>query len=70
MEEFDTATISLYDMEEYKLDDALEDLDTYSFLRVCNISYDYVPDHFTNMKIQNPFGTYKNQFEYDENYWK
>ena len=37
---------------------------------VCNISYDYVPDHFTNMKIQNPFGTYKNQFEYDENYWK
>ena len=32
LEEFDTATISLYDMEEYKLDDALEDLDTYSFL--------------------------------------
>ena len=32
LEKFDTATISLYDMEEYKLDDALEDLDTYSFL--------------------------------------
>ena len=31
-EGFDSATISLYDMEESILDNALEDLDTYSFL--------------------------------------
>ena len=31
-EGFDSATISLYDMEESILDNALEDLDTYGFL--------------------------------------
>ena len=63
-EGFDSATISLYDMEESILDNALEDLDTYSFLSDKKV---IIINNIDNLKKYNNKSQIKHLLKYIDN---